>query len=121
GVAVGQTVSNTAGPLRVLTARHGQPDWDELARLVAEWQPDLLVVGLPGTNDGAPHPLAPAIHRFARRLRGRFRLPVAFVDERLSSHEAARRAPGAPVDAAAAAAVLETWLAEPTSCSTEIP
>lgn len=121
GVAVGQTVSATASPLRVLAARHGQPDWEELARLVGEWRPDALVLGLPGTEDGAPHALAPAIRRFARRLRGRFGLPLAFADERLSSYEAASRAKGGALDAAAAAAVLETWLAEPTPCSTEIP
>jgi putative Holliday junction resolvase len=112
GVAVGQTVSRTAGPLTTLPAKQGQPDWAALARLVAEWRPERFVVGLPTTVDGAPHPLREAIERFARRLEGRFRRPVVFVDERLSSWAAASAIRGSRhgVDALAAARILETWL-----------
>ena len=114
GVAVGQTVSRTASALATLPAREGQPDWQVLARLLDEWQPDLLVVGMPTTADGNPHPLAPAIERFARRLAGRFGKPVVFVDERLTSWEAEGlvRESRHGVDALAARALLETWLAE---------
>lgn len=113
GVAIGQTVSRTASPLRTLPAKSGQPDWSVLAKLLAEWKPDRAVVGLPTTADGAPHPVAEAARRFARRLHGRFGLPVVFVDERLSSHAAAERTRDADeLDAMAACVILETWLAE---------
>ena len=119
GVAIGQSISRTASPLATLTARAGQPDWTEIQRLISEWRPDLLIVGRPTTADGAPHPLAPAIERFAGRLQGRFGLPIEYVDERLSSHEAlsARRSRRATLDAVAARLILETWLNSPRAAT----
>ncbi len=121
GVAVGQTVTHTASPLATLAARDGQPDWAALAKLVEAWRPNVLVVGLPTTADGAPHALAESIARFARRLEGRFGLKVEYVDERLSSHAAAELARDSRhgVDAHAAALILETWLAPATARETE--
>ncbi|MGD9602005.1 MAG: Holliday junction resolvase RuvX [Gammaproteobacteria bacterium] len=114
GVAVGQTVTRTATALCTLPARAGQPDWVRVQALLDTWRPECVVIGLPGTADGAPHPLAAAIRRFGRRLHGRFGLAVEYVDERLSSHEAAARCAGDParIDAIAASLILETWLAE---------
>lgn len=114
GVAVGQTLTRTANPLRVLPAHAGQPDWDEVRRLIETWRPTRLIVGLPSTADGAPHPVAEAIRRFGRRLQGRFGLAVEYVDERLSSHEAAGLCGNDPshLDAVAAGLILETWLME---------
>lgn len=113
GVAVGQTITRTASPLATLVARDGQPDWRAVQKLVDDWRPDCLVLGMPGTADGRPHALAEPIARFARRLEGRFGLKVEFVDERLSSHEAADTARESRhgIDAHAAALILETWLA----------
>lgn len=117
GVAVGQTVSRTASPLVTLAARDGEPDWTIVRRLVDTWQPDVLVVGMPTTADDAPHALAAPVARFARRLAGRFGLPVEFVDERLSSHAAGEfaRESRRELDALAAALILETWLASTTA------
>lgn len=113
GVAVGQTLTKTATPLMTLPAREGQPDWNVLQRVLNEWRPECLVVGLPSTADGKPHHLEAAIKRFGRRLHGRFGLPIAYVDERLSSFEAAARGTQDQVDALAASLILETWLAAP--------
>jgi putative Holliday junction resolvase len=113
GVAIGQTVTATASPLTTLNAREGQPDWTRVGALVEEWQPACAVVGLPARADGTPHPLATAIERFGRRLHGRFGLAVEYVDEHLSSHEAAASgAHDAALDALAARLILETWLRE---------
>src|SRR5690606_27751477 len=92
--------------------RGSDPDWQALARLIEDWAPDALVVGLPITADGKPHALAPAVQRFARRLEGRYGLPVHMVDERLSSHEAESRVSPARlgIDAVAAQLILETWM-----------
>ncbi|MBI4694265.1 MAG: Holliday junction resolvase RuvX [Gammaproteobacteria bacterium] len=117
GVAVGQTLTATANPLATLPAEHGQPDWNALARLIAQWQPEKLVVGMPRTADGAPHALKPAVERFARRLHARYRLPVEFVDETLSSHGALQAGPrtgGPGLDARAAALILASWLEHQT-------
>ena len=112
GVAVGQTASRTAKALKALAAIHGNPQWHQVARLVDEWAPDVFVVGMPTYDDRRPHPLRGEIERFARRLSGRYKLPVEFVDERLSSFEAAHDtlAVGAPINAAAARSILLTWL-----------
>src|SRR5690554_6952006 len=88
GVAVGNRVLGTAQALTVLRARDGIPDWTEIARLLDEWQPGLLVVGDPLNMDDSVSPLAERARKFARRLHGRFGLPVVMADERLSSFEA---------------------------------
>lgn len=122
GVAVGQTLTGSANPLRELRARDGIPDWDQIGALLKEWQPDALIVGLPLNMDGSPSEISARAEKFARRLHGRFQLPVHCVDERLSTFEAkqtlrdsGRGAPTSyrdnPVDSLAAALLLETWLA----------
>lgn len=118
GIAVGQTLSGTAQPVRVLRARDGQPQWEEVERLVAEWQPQRLLVGLPLNMDGTESELCARARRFAGRLHARTGKPVTLVDERLSTVEAKAEWSGRadrrrPVDALAAALILRTWLAEP--------
>ena len=114
GVAVGQRVTGTASAMTTLVAREGQPDWTQVAQLLADWRPQALVVGLPLALDGGHSELTRAAERFARRLHGRFRLPVHLQDERLSSHAAehwgseGRRSDG--LDAAAAQIILQDWL-----------
>ena len=110
GVAVGEPELRTAHPLAGIAA----PGFDAIARLVLEWRPGLLVVGLPVAERGA-HPLASRVERFARQLEGRFRLPVALVDERFSSVEAESRLRGAKkkaVDSVAAQLILEQYFDE---------
>ncbi|GAB3471689.1 Holliday junction resolvase RuvX [Azotobacter salinestris] len=121
GVAVGQAITGQARELCVLKAQNGVPDWSQIEKLVKEWQPDAMVVGLPLNMDGTPSEMSERAERFARRLHGRFNLPVHTHDERLTTFEAKghRLAQGQrdgyrqrPVDALAAALLLEGWLAE---------
>jgi len=90
GVAVGQELTATSTPLATLASRNENPDWDAISRLIEEWRPAALVVGVPLNMDGTEQPMTAAARRFARRLAGRYRLPVHLTDERLSSIEAAR-------------------------------
>jgi putative Holliday junction resolvase len=127
GVAVGNTVSNSARELGVLDVHAAGPDWPALDRWMREWKPDALVVGDPATLDGGDQPIRRVARGFALELRRRYALPVGQVDERTSSIEAAQRfaagrASGvrkrhqaAQLDAVAAAIILERWLAEPDS------
>jgi putative Holliday junction resolvase len=114
GVAVGQTLTCTASPLRSVAVRCRRPDWDKIALWVREYQPQRFVLGLPLNPDNGPHPMATHITRFGRQLKDRFHLPVEFIDERLSSHEAAGRAAArattVDLDAEAACVILESWL-----------
>lgn len=118
GVAVGQSLTRSARPLITLACRAGQPDWAQVERLLGEWKPAALVVGVPRHEDGSASDSSEAAERFARRLAGRFGLPVHTVDERLSSHAAEQalgaraRRDKASIDSLAAAVILETWLAE---------
>lgn len=125
GVAVGQTLTGQASPLKELRARDGVPDWEQIAALLREWEPDALVVGLPLNMDGSPSEMSARAEKFSRRLHGRFQLPVHCIDERLSTFEAkqmlrdsGQRPPTSyrdnPVDSLAAALLLETWLASQT-------
>jgi putative Holliday junction resolvase len=87
----------------------GDARFEAIGRLVREWQPDALVVGVPFHPDGAPHDNTQRARRFARQLQGRFRLPVHEVDERYTTTEALA-AGAADADAAAAALILDQFL-----------
>ena len=108
GVATGNSLLRQASPLTTVNAE-GDARFAAIARLIAEWQPDALVVGIPVHPDGAPHDNTRRAQRFARQLQGRFGLPVHLVDERYSTTEAA--ASGArDLDAASAAVILDQYL-----------
>jgi putative holliday junction resolvase len=123
GVASGQRVTASASPLATIPARAGEPDWARIDRLIADWQPDALVVGIPVHLDGTEQPLTRAARRFAERLRERYGLPVHPAEERLSSRAAreaiadgrragaGRRTRKGDVDRMAARLILEQWLA----------
>ena len=85
--------------------------------LLREWQPDLLVVGLPRHPDGTPHAMTQLATRFGNQLNGRFNLPVAWVDERYSSVDAEARLrergdDRSQLDAEAACVILQQYLDE---------
>jgi putative Holliday junction resolvase len=116
GVAVGEPELGTAHPLPAVAA----PGFDMITKLISEWRPAALVVGLPVAERGE-HPLAKRVERFARQLEARFRLPVARVDERFTSVEAESRLRGTTkksgmkktsIDSVAAQLILEQYLDE---------
>jgi len=125
GVAVGNALTGGARAVAVVDMRETGPDWAKIERLQREWRADGCIVGDPMTLDGGDQPIRKAAQAFARELRVRLRVPVAMVDERNSSQEAARRfaaerAEGRRrrgdaelLDAVAAAVIVERWLAAP--------
>ncbi|HTY48132.1 MAG TPA: Holliday junction resolvase RuvX [Steroidobacteraceae bacterium] len=126
GMAAGDTLTRTAAPRAAAVMRPGGPDWDAIARSVRELAPARLIVGLPYNADGTAGPMVGRARRFGAALAERFGLPVDYADERYSSLEAARALAGArargerrrvrkqDVDSAAAAVILERWLAGQT-------
>lgn len=119
GVAVGNTDIRIAHPLETIQGESNEVKFGAVARLIGEWQPVLLVVGLPAHLDGTEHEMSERCRRFARRLEGRFGLKTALVDERLSSADAAEHLNQAglrgrkqkPVlDQVAAQRILQTYL-----------
>ena len=85
GVAEGDAEVGTVHPLATVTGEGNEAKVAAIAKLVTEWQPRQLVVGLPAHTDGSEHELTRLCRKFGRRLHGRFGLPVYWVDERLSS------------------------------------
>ncbi|MES2101715.1 MAG: Holliday junction resolvase RuvX [Pseudomonadota bacterium] len=110
GVATGNTLTRSAQPLRTIAAE-GEARFDAIGKLIEEWQPSALVVGVPFHPDGAPHDNTERARRFGRQLHGRFKLIVHEVDERYTTTEAT--SDGArDLDAASAAIILNQFLSD---------
>ena len=118
GVAVGQRITGTARPLPAIKAQDGTPDWNIIERLLKEWQPDEIIVGLPLNMDGTEQPLTARARKFANRIHGRFGVEVKLHDERLSTVEARsglceqggyRALNKGKVDSASAVIILESY------------
>ena len=123
GIAVGQLITKTANPIAIISARDGIPDWSEIEKLILEWQPAQLVIGLPLNMDETESEMSRRSLKFARRLTGRFNIPHHTIDERLTSREARsiheshssnqRGTAGHSrdeIDDIAAQIILESWL-----------
>jgi putative Holliday junction resolvase len=122
GVALGTTRLRSARALTTIESERNEARFAAIDALVAEWNPDRLVVGLPVHADGTPHDMTGRARRFARQLAARYRLPVVEVDERYTSELAASqlRAQGrssrderALRDAVAAQIILQAYLDTP--------
>ncbi|MGQ0442262.1 MAG: Holliday junction resolvase RuvX [Methylophilaceae bacterium] len=118
GIAVGETVLKAAHALTSIASEVNDVRFAGIAQLIDEWRPNLLIVGLPTHLDGTAHQLTQLAKKFARRLEGRFNLPVILIDERLSSAEAAHQLAMAGVksrqqktmiDAVAAQVILQSY------------
>lgn len=122
GVAVGQTITGTARPLSILLAKEGIPaEWQQLDKIIAEWLPDILLVGLPLNMDGTEQDVTQGAKHFATLLAQRYQKPVETFDERLSTREARQRIfetegykglQKKRVDNIAAQIIVESWLIE---------
>ena len=124
GVAVGNTVTSQAQALITLHVESNAARLDAVEKLVNEWQPTSFVVGQPEHADGTPHAVAHLAKKFGNRLTEKFRLPVTYINETLSSAEAssilgARGVKGiaqkAEIDAVAAQVILQSFLDERAS------
>lgn len=125
GVAHGQTLTCSAEEISIIKASDGVPNWDQVEKLLQEWRPNLLLVGLPINMDGSESELSRLARKFARRLHGRFNLDVLMVDERLTSQDAksslrdasiegeSGRVDLTKIDHLAAALILQSWLDQP--------
>ena len=120
GVAVGETSTRIASPLGAIEGEANDARFDAIGRIVDEWHPAGFVVGLPRHADGSEHAVAKLAEKFARRLEARYGVPVAFVDETLTSADAeaslkatrTRAGRKSDVDALAATLILQSFLDE---------
>lgn len=119
GIAVGQTLTQSATPLKPIKAARGIPNWDIVDQLINEWKPKGCVVGIPYNMDGSAFDLTQRANKFRKRLYGRYGIPAEGIDERLTSLEAFRmldihpddleKAKKANVDGLSAKLILESW------------
>ena len=119
GLAVGQTFTTTANPLKVIG--NNKNTLNQIQQVIDEWQINLIVMGLPLTMEGEEQLISRQVKNFAKKLRHHTQLPVELSDERLSSYEAERgfahqRAQQtrkakhkSNLDAEAAAIILQSW------------
>lgn len=120
GVAIGQSITGTSSPLKALNAVDGIPNWDNVKALIDEWQPTILLVGLPLNMDGTEQDITQNVKRFAGRLKHKYNLDVLLHDERLSTVDAKARLfelggfkklGKGKVDSVSACLIYESWLA----------
>jgi len=112
GVATGETMLKVAHPLTTISAEENEVKFSQIAHIIQEWHPSLLVVGLPMHMDGSTHTLTLLSKKFAQRLEGRFNLPVIMIDERLSSSEASQNLNAAGIKGREQKAMLDTVAAQ---------
>ncbi|WP_293746169.1 Holliday junction resolvase RuvX [uncultured Paraglaciecola sp.] len=119
GVAVGQEITGTASPLDALKAVDGIPNWDVVAKLFAEWSPQLAVVGLPLNMDGTSQQVTFSAKKFANRLNAKYKVVVETCDERLTTVDAKARLfelggfkklDKQKVDSVSACLIFESWI-----------
>ncbi|ABM03112.1 Holliday junction resolvase YqgF [Psychromonas ingrahamii 37] len=119
GVATGQMITATAQPLSAIKANDGIPNWDIVEKVIRDWMPDLIVVGLPLNMDGSEQPITQRAKKFANRLNGRFGVKVALQDERLTTasakefiftHGGYKALEKGKIDSVSAALILESWM-----------
>ena len=85
GVAIGNSLTKAGEPLKTIAAANSDALFKAIETLLAEWQPNQLIVGRPVHPDGTPHEMTAKAIRFGNQLNGRFQLPVTWVDERYTS------------------------------------
>lgn len=118
GVAIGQLITSTANPLTIIRAQEGEPDWKALDKLMEEWRPSALVVGIPLNMNGSSQKITQQAEAFAKALEEHYQLPVYRTDERLTTREAREnlfseggyKALKKHVDSTAAQIILAAWL-----------
>lgn len=120
GIAFGQTITNQSTGIKIIKAKNGVPNWDEIRTIVEEWNPNTLIVGLPVNMDDSESEMSSLARNFAKDLKDRIHNSVKLMDERLSSKEAKNKVKEfsknfdtTEADHIAAAFILQSYLNDP--------
>lgn len=109
GIAIGNTVTGLSRPLAVVRGGR-ERQLTLIGQHLQEWRPQKLLIGLPCYLDGREHGTSRFCRAFARLLQQRFNLPVALLDERLTTAAARTVDTDAETDSIAAGIILQEWL-----------
>lgn len=117
GIAIGQELTATATGIETISCKNNKPNWQEIDKIIEQWQPSALVVGIPVHMDNTEHDMTVRAQKFCRQLQARYQLTVYQVDERLSSYEAETELKQQSntynkqsVDSLSAQIILQSWL-----------
>ncbi|WP_115956024.1 Holliday junction resolvase RuvX [Candidatus Purcelliella pentastirinorum] len=119
GVAVGQTITKTAEPLNLIKIKNNMPDWIKIKKLKKEWEPNLIILGLPLNMNNTEQIFTKKTKKFANNLRNILNIPVELHDERLTTIEAKinilnnlehKNLKKINIDSYSAVLILESWL-----------
>ena len=120
GVAFGQRITNQSTGIKIIKAKNGVPNWNEIKTIVEEWNPNTLVVGLPINMDDSESDMSKLTRTFAKALKDRIHKSVKLMDERLSSREAKNEVKevfknfdATKADHIAASFILQSYLNDP--------
>ena len=113
GLAIGNSLLRVARPLQTIKHHSNDLTFQQIQKLIKEWEITLFVVGLPRHPDGNAHEMTNRCTRFGNQLYGRFHLPVVWIDERYTSATASR--PYGDIDAQAAVMILEQYFSSTPS------
>ena len=123
GVAIGQSITKSASPIHNLKAKNGCPNWHDVNKLINEWQPDAIIVGLPLNIDGTEQPITKKAKEFLETIKKKYQLPTFLVDERFTTKSAKEQVfeqhgykglKKIPIDSIAAVLILEQWINDNT-------
>lgn len=120
GIASGQMITKTATPIAIITGKHGKPNWSELDKIIKQWCPSDIIVGLPIDAKDQETKITKEARDFAQKIELRYESPVHLISETFSTREARWRLEEVQnkcnrhlkVDAFAACVILETWMNE---------
>ncbi|WP_239986705.1 Holliday junction resolvase RuvX [Fastidiosibacter lacustris] len=120
GVASGQMITKTATPIATISAKKGEPQWKELDKIIKQWRPTDIVIGLPIDAKDQETKITEQTRAFAEKIKQRYQKPVHLIPETFSTREARWRLEEVQnksnrhlkVDALAACVILETWMNE---------
>lgn len=85
GVAIGQTLLGTASPIGIVTCRLGEPNWPQISKIITEWAPDRIVIGMPYNLDDSENEMTERVKVFGENMLNKYKLPVFFEDEKLTT------------------------------------
>ena len=119
GIATGQTITGSASPVTTLNQLNGSPDWMAIEKLIDQWKPQALIVGMPYYLDGKENEMTKVVETFCLELEQRFAIPIFKINEALSSYEAEEilktktkigKHNKHEIDKMAAAIIVQNWL-----------
>lgn len=119
GVAIANSLTNHAKGLTAIQHnKNGQIDWVIIDKLIKEYTPSKVIIGLP-LHHGQYQKATYQAKKFGNQLSQKYKLLINYTDEYLSSMEAKQQlkwhhnhsnAKYSDIDKQSAAVILQTWL-----------